>query len=67
MSNEGLYWKAHLHPAGQVLYKDLQEVVRDNGDWITINGHYFNVNPSLNFKLFKLLKKLQTWFASDPG
>lgn len=63
MTDQGIYWKAHLHPAAQVLYQDLQGLRRDNGDWITINDHYFNVNPSVNIKLFKLLRKLQQWFA----
>lgn len=63
MTDQGIYWKAHLHPAAQVLYPNLRDLRRDNGDWITINDHYFNVNPSVNIKLFKLLRKLQRWLA----
>lgn len=63
MTDQGIYWKAHLHPPAQILYPDLEDLVRDNGDWITLNGHYFNVNPSINIKLFMLLRKLKKWFA----
>ena len=52
-----------LHPAGEVLYQDLEELIRDNGDWVSINKAYFNANPSLNIKLFKLLLKLKQWFG----
>ncbi len=66
MTDQGIYWKAPLHPAGEVLYQNLEELIRDNGDWILINQSYFNANPSLNIKLFKLLLKLKQWFGEKP-
>ncbi len=59
MTDQGLYWKAHLHPAQTILYQDLKTIHRLNGDWIEINEHFFNVNPTLNWKLFKLLRRIQ--------
>ena len=61
MTDRGLYWKAHLHLPQTVLYQDLQSIRRPNGDWIEINEEFFNVSPSLNWKLFKLLRKLRDW------
>lgn len=58
MTESGIYWKAHFENSKKVLYQDLREIKRDK-EWITINSYFFNVNPTLNFKLFKLLKKLK--------
>ena len=64
MTDLALYWKAHLHPPQQVFYTDLKTIIRDNGDWITINDQYFNVSPLMNLKMFKLLRKLQDWYVN---
>ena len=66
MTDQAIYWKAQLHPARQVFYTDLENLVRDNGDWITINDSFFNVNPLFNLKMFKLMRKLQEWYAATP-
>ena len=58
MTEKGIYWKAHFEKAPQVFYKSLTEIKREK-DWITINGNYFNVTPSINLKMLKLLKKLK--------
>ena len=58
MTDRGLYWKSHFNPAQSLLYKDLKEVKID-AEWIKINGKFFNVNKSINFKLLKLLKKIK--------
>lgn len=60
MTDRGIYWRAPFDKARQVSYADLREVVKGK-DWLTINGHFFNANPSLNLKLTKLLKKLRGW------
>ena len=38
-----------------------QREVKKEKNWLTINDHFFNANPSLNLKLCKLLKKLRGW------
>ena len=58
LTESALYWKAHFEKARQVNFRDLKEIKKEK-DWITINGNFFNVNPSLNLKMFKLLKKLK--------
>ncbi len=58
ITEKGIYWKAHFEKAQQVLFKELHTINREK-DWITINGLFFNVNPSLNLKMLKLLKKLK--------
>ncbi len=62
MTERALYWKAPLEPARQVIYDNLQTIERKK-DWITINGLFFNVNQSLNFKMLKLLKKIKRLIA----
>lgn len=58
VTDRGIYWKAHLEKARAALFSNLQTIERKK-DWITINGAFFNVNPSLNLKLLKLLKKIR--------
>lgn len=58
LTQKGIYWKAHFEPAKQISYSELEEIIRQE-DWITINEQFFNVNPSVNLKLMKLLKKLK--------
>jgi len=58
LTEKGIYWKAHFEKAQKVLFKDLHSIKREK-DWISINGLFFNVNPSLNLKMLKLLKKLK--------
>ena len=58
MTEDGLYWKAHFENPQKVMYKDIYEVKKEK-DWIAVNGLFFNVNPSVNVKMLKLLRKLQ--------
>ncbi|MEL6922838.1 MAG: hypothetical protein AAFO94_02240 [Bacteroidota bacterium] len=58
MTDRALYWKAHFEKAKKVSYRELEAIQREK-DWITINGNFFNVNPSLNIKMLKLLRKLR--------
>lgn len=63
MTEAGIYWKAQLQKAHSVSYHDLHTIERHK-DWLHINGHFFNINTSLNLKLLKLLKKLKLLFSS---
>jgi hypothetical protein len=60
MTDRAIYWRAPFDRARAVLYRDLRDL-RKEKDWITVNGHFFTANPTLNLKLYKLLKKLKTW------
>ncbi|TNE59296.1 MAG: zinc ribbon domain-containing protein [Bacteroidetes bacterium] len=60
MTDKGLYWRAPFSKGRCVLYADLRTLEKGK-DWLTINGHFFTTNPSLNLKLYKLLKKLRSW------
>jgi hypothetical protein len=62
LTDEAIYWRAPFDKARAVRYKDLQQLTKAK-DWITINGHFFTANTSLNLKLFKLLKKLKAMSA----
>jgi hypothetical protein len=60
MTDRGIYWRAPFDRARQVPYSDLRDIKKER-DWLTINGHFFTANPTLNLKLCKLLKKLRGW------
>jgi hypothetical protein len=60
MTDRTLYWRAPLDGARKAAYDGLFEL-RFAREWLLINGHFFTANPSLNLKLYKLLKKLQRW------
>ena len=60
MTNRGIYWRAPFDKARRVLYPELRKIEKGK-DWLTLNGHFFTANPSLNLKLYKLLKKLRGW------
>lgn len=60
MTDRGVYWRSPFDKARRVLYHELREVKLEK-KWMTVNGHFFNANPSLNLKLCKLLKKLRAW------
>lgn len=60
MTDRGIYWRAPFDKPRRVSYSELREIKLEK-KWMTINGHFFNANPSLNLKLCKLLKKLRGW------
>jgi hypothetical protein len=61
MTDKALYWKAHFNEAEMVFFKELKNIKRES-EWITINGLFFNVNRTINYKMLLLLKKLKTLF-----
>jgi len=58
MTDRAIYWKAHLQKPRKVLYSQLFNILR-NQEWITINEYFFNVNPCMNVKMLKLLRRLK--------
>lgn len=60
MTDQTLYWRSPFQKARKVNYKRL-ESIRMEKDWILINNQFFNVNPSINLKMLKLLKKIKHW------
>lgn len=60
LTDKGMYWRAPFDKPKRIFFRDLADLKKER-DWITINGHFFTANPSLNLKLFKLLKKLRSW------
>jgi len=57
MTENGLYGKAHFESPQKVYYKDIREIKKEQ-NWIAVNGLFFNINPSVNVKMLKLLRKL---------
>jgi hypothetical protein len=60
MTDRGIYWRAPFDKPRRVLYSELKTIKLEK-KWMTVNGHFFNVNPTFNLKLYKLLKKLRGW------
>ncbi len=58
MTDRGIYWRAPFDKPRKVPFRELSEIKKEK-DWLTINGHFFTTNPSLNLKMYKLLKKLK--------
>ena len=61
LTEKGIYWKAHFEKANQVFFHELTSIKKEK-DWITINGHFFNVSTSVNIKMMKLLRKLKLMY-----
>lgn len=61
LTEKGLYWKAHFEKAKKVFFADLNTIKKEK-EWIIINGHFFNVTPSVNIKMMKLLRKIKQLF-----
>lgn len=60
LTDHGIYWKSPFDRPRKANFRRLDYVGKEK-EWLKINGHYFNANPSLNLKLYKLLKKLRGW------
>lgn len=58
LTEKALYWKSPLEKARRATLDQLYDLRRKE-NWITINEHFFNANPSMNIKLLKLLKGIQ--------
>jgi hypothetical protein len=61
LTEKALYWKAYLQTARAAHFNRLADIRREK-DWIAVNDHFFNVNPSINLKMMKLLKKIRALF-----
>lgn len=66
MTDRAIYWKAHFQNAQKVAYAELEPLARKR-HWILINGHFFNVNPTFNIKMLKLLNKLKQLYAASSA
>lgn len=57
MTEKTIFWKAPLEKPRQIAYQELSSIQLKQ-EWLLINDFFFNGGPSLNYKLYKLLKKL---------
>ena len=57
LTERGIYWKSAMEPAQAVPFSAIQTLELEK-NWLLINGHYFNVNPSFNFYFMRFLKKV---------
>lgn len=63
LTNRGIYWKAFFNAPHRFYFDELYDIRREQ-DWMSINGRYFHVNPKMNYKMIKLLKKLRSVYGS---
>jgi hypothetical protein len=64
MTEYAIYWKSPLEKPHKVYYHHLARLERHK-TWITINGHFFSVNPSINTKMLLLLEKLKAIYSTN--
>ncbi|MBK8704859.1 MAG: hypothetical protein IPN33_15605 [Saprospiraceae bacterium] len=57
VTERGLYWKAPLAKAKRYMFHD-EANLELSKEWLTINDSFFNAGTTLNYKIFKLLKKM---------
>lgn len=60
MTDRSLYWRAPFQKGKSINYQSIHQLIQEK-DWVMINDQFFNINPTLNLKLLKLLKKIQVW------
>lgn len=56
---KAIYWKAYFQRAAAVDYQHLKQLSY-HSDRLDINGIYFNISPDFNYKLYRLLVRLQS-------
>lgn len=59
LTAKAIYWKAYFQKSAQVRFSEIEKLVFFS-DRLEINNIYFNVNPSFNYKLYRLLFRLRT-------
>lgn len=62
-TSKGIYWKAHFNNPHAVKYTDLKNISWQREQWLHINEHYFHTNPRLNYKIYKLLRRIKLLFV----
>ena len=60
-TERGIYWKNQLQAPQQVMYEQLRQVDREK-DWLLINQHFFHASPSLNIKIWLLLRRFMLFY-----
>lgn len=64
LTDAGIYWKSVMQEAEAVYYQAIQHLKLEKGI-LLINGLYFDATPSLNLKLWLLLRKLRRLLQAD--
>jgi hypothetical protein len=62
MTDQCLYWKMPMEKSQRVYYRNLEEIRRQAGGWITVNGIFFDAGTGINLKMIRLLKRLRLLF-----
>lgn len=59
LTQKAIYWKSYFHKSAQIPYQHIEKLSFYK-DRLEINGIYLNINPTLNYKLYRLLSRLRT-------
>lgn len=65
LTDRGLYWKTPLDKPRHAPYSGITALEKKS-DHLTINGWFFSTTPSLDLKMYKLLKKLSGMTGKQP-
>jgi hypothetical protein len=60
LTDRALYWKTPLDKPRYTPYAEIR-ALQKKSDHLTINGYFFSSTPSLDLKMYKLLKKLSNF------
>lgn len=56
---KAIYWKSYFHKSAALSFSSIEKLLFFH-DRLEINDIYFNINPSVNYKIYKLLSRLRT-------
>lgn len=59
LTGNAIYWKAYFQKSAKIAYKNIEKLAYFP-DRVEINGIYININPSTNYKLYRLLSRLRS-------
>ena len=63
LTEYGIYWKMSFHRPAAIAYRDISSL-RNHGSYLHVNNIYLAATERFNYRLFKLLQKLQQIFQS---
>lgn len=58
ITDQAFYWRGFLSKPKEILFTQL-DTIQKVDDWLTINGHFFNVKKSVNAKTLLFLKTIK--------
>ncbi|BDS10622.1 hypothetical protein [Aureispira anguillae] len=58
LTAKAIYWKAYFQKSARIAYAEINKLIYHK-DRVEINGIYLNINPTVNYKIYRLLARLR--------